>query len=462
MQTLKILGPPGTGKTTKLLSIVETELKKVRPDELAYVSFTRTGAYEGRDRAIEKFGFSAEELPYFRTLHSIAYHEQKLARGQMIGREQVTYLGGKLGMDFSANPASGDFSRPDDAYFIFDALEKDNPHAAQKQKVRLNMRKLQYFQHNYRAFKQQFQMFDFSDLISLYVRTGKPLPVKVAIVDEAQDLTTLQWEMVRKAFANVDRLYIAGDDDQCLTAFAGADVNEFLRFRGAVEVLAQSYRVPLTIQEYAARIAGAIHERDLKEYKGRDYHGELRRVSSPASLELSGTESWFLLGRNRWHLKRYTDMLRQKGIMYTTRTRSGDFPSVKPAVIKQINTYEAVRKGREPGRMLAQVKLRPGASLDLPWYRALDLPDSEIAYYRRVIENDAKQDASRIIVSTIHAVKGAEADHVALLLDMTRQVFGNYTFSPDDELRAYYVGATRSRETLTLIDSESKYFYPVV
>ena len=50
------------------------------------------------------------------------------------------------------------------------------------------------------------------------------------MVDEAQDLTPLQWDMVVKIAKGVDRVYIAGDDDQAIYEWNGADVKHFSNF----------------------------------------------------------------------------------------------------------------------------------------------------------------------------------------------------------------------------------------
>ena len=52
------------------------------------------------------------------------------------------------------------------------------------------------------------------------------------MVDEAQDLTPLQWDMVVKIAKNVDRVYIAGDDDQAIYEWNGADVRFVSNFPG--------------------------------------------------------------------------------------------------------------------------------------------------------------------------------------------------------------------------------------
>jgi len=55
-KTKIILGPPGTGKTHNLLSLVEQELANgTPPDRIAFVAFTKKAATEARDRATKKF-----------------------------------------------------------------------------------------------------------------------------------------------------------------------------------------------------------------------------------------------------------------------------------------------------------------------------------------------------------------------------------------------------------------------
>ena len=56
MISRKLFGPPGTGKTTKLLKYVKTFLKLGTPiDKIGYFAFTKKAAEEAIDRMLEQY-----------------------------------------------------------------------------------------------------------------------------------------------------------------------------------------------------------------------------------------------------------------------------------------------------------------------------------------------------------------------------------------------------------------------
>ncbi|MBI4460577.1 MAG: ATP-binding domain-containing protein [Acidobacteria bacterium] len=64
----------------------------------------------------------------------------------------------------------------------------------------------------------------------------------------------------------------------------------------------------------------------------------------------------------------------------------------------------------------------------------------------------------RVIVGTIHSVKGGEADVVYLFPDLSQAADAQYQRSgppKDSVIRVFYVGATRARETLYICQRES-------
>ena len=52
---------------------------------------------------------------------------------------------------------------------------------------------------------------------------------KVVFIDEAQDLSPIQWMMYDILKSNAEDVYLAGDDDQAIYAWAGADVDRFIQ-----------------------------------------------------------------------------------------------------------------------------------------------------------------------------------------------------------------------------------------
>ena len=96
MRTI-VLGPPGTGKTTTLLNKVDDYLKNTDPDKIGYFAFTQKAAYHARDEAIKKFNLTEDDLPYFRTLHSLAFRKLGLKKDQVMQPRHYKDLGKKLG-----------------------------------------------------------------------------------------------------------------------------------------------------------------------------------------------------------------------------------------------------------------------------------------------------------------------------------------------------------------------------
>ena len=95
------------------------------------------------------------------------------------------------------------------------------------------------------------------------------------------------------------------------------------------------------------------------------------------------------------------------------------------------------------------------------WHVALDnIQVEDREYIRACLRNNIKiSHTPKIQLSTIHSVKGGEADNVVLLPDMSQRAYTGYQNAADSEHRVFYVGVTRARKSLTLIyPSTSKYY----
>ena len=113
---------------------------------------------------------------------------------------------------------------------------------------------------------------------------------------------------------------------------------------------------------------------------------------------------------------------------------------------------------------ITQLKKDGGLMTQAVWYEALDDASSrKIEYIRKMRSNNEHLNKKpRILLSTIHGVKGGEEQNVVLLSDLSLNTQKGYERNPDDENRLFYVGATRTKEHLHIVEPKNFYkSYPI-
>lgn len=464
MEVNIIFGAPGCGKTTALMRILENELKENEPNRIAYVSFTRKGTYEGCNRAKQLFGYKDEDMPFFRTLHSIAFRDGKFARSDMMDKEDYKRFSKALGMNFTGY-YTYDFVGTDDKYLFFDTLNRENPSAADKLFEDLEMAKINLVCENLIKYKKEYKVVDFTDIINQFVVRANPLPVDIAIIDEAQDLTTLQWKMCRVAFRNCKKVYIAGDDDQAIYEWSGADVRQFISFNGNKTILDKSYRMKKNILEYSKQVSSLIKNRVEKQFDPVSEGGNIYHYNTIDDLKFNHDESYYLLSRNNYFLQRYKELMLYREMLFKYK----DANSFNEKEVSVIHYYEKQRNGiklTEQQEMAVKANIKSNCDLKAPWYESLQFsrsaamsPIEKVDYYRDLIKNKTKLEEPKIMIDTIHGVKGGEADNVVIMLDFTRAVKKSFDRNADSELRTLYVGLTRAKKNLHIVYSQQKNGY---
>lgn len=494
MDAKLVLGGPGCGKTTRLLQIMEQELSAGVPaHRIAYVAFTNAAADEAKNRAASLFQLDpAKDLPYFRTIHSLAYHSLHLNRDEIMGWSDWRRFGQMMGE--LIRPAAMETGSE------FDAIAEGNRMLYVIDFARTTMRSLQAthqlldvkmdwwhlhrFAEGLNAFKKETGKIDFTDMLIMYLQQGEPVPVTVAIVDEAQDLTPAQWRVVARAFAGVERIYFGGDDDQAIYTWAGADVRKFLRLKGSKEVLQHSHRLPRSIFQLSQRVVHKIHSRYKKNHSPSDRDGQVQWYRHADTVPIDTADgSWLLLARNRYLLNSWIEAVRSLGYPYMLRNES----SVKVAHVVAIRAWERLRKGKtiSAAEVRAIRKVRDFDETGWPalndarryswndlllksqdnklWHECFDgIAFDQREYYISCLRNGQRLTQPPIIrIDTIHGVKGGEADNVAMLTDISFRTAAAMEKDPDNEHRVFYVGVTRARHSLHLVEPQGPNGYSI-
>jgi len=481
-----VLGPPGTGKTTKLLNLVEQHLNEgIRPEHIGYLAFTRKAADEAAERAFAKFNYTREDLPYFRTIHSLCFQQLNLKRSDVMTKTHYQELGEMLGLEVDGGVDMGEGQvfgmRTGDKLFFLENMarvkQKDLKEIYNEYNDDdINWFELERLSRALVSYKEKRKIIDYTDMLMKCLKVATFPKLRILFVDEAQDLSAIQWNIINEVGKETEVVYIAGDDDQAIYRWAGADVNQFIKLEGKSTVLNKSYRVPSSIWDLATKLSLRISSRIKKEFKPTEETGEVRWYMDPEDVDISqGT--WYLLARNGYMLNQLENICIKNGYPFTivgrrsplssealqairfwTRLSKGE--SIVGSGIKLIYKYMVTRCPRginpEGYYTISDFNLKPGI-----WHERLNKIDTKRReYYIMLLKRGENLDQDpRIKISTIHGVKGGEADNVMLLTDIAPRTYREMHSLPDDEIRVFYVAVTRAKKSLHIVQPNTNMYF---
>lgn len=505
----RIFGPPGTGKTTRLLNEIDDLIMQgVQPNKIGFFAFTRKAANEAKDRAITRFGLDHEDLVHFRTLHSFCFRHSGINFDQLMSKENWRELSDQTDFDFG-----WDQKDPDTVENISTALPDvktvlglitmarlkqitiRQAYDSWEEAYKYPWPQILYLWKSYDDYRKSTRSFDFTDMLTVFLEQADQLcpSFHTVFVDEAQDLSRLQWRVVQAIADKSDRVIVAGDDDQAIFRWAGADVDSFLELPGASETLSKSWRVPVAVHALAESIASRISDRYPKTYTPQEGYGKVHYVHSIRSI-LDDLEegTWLILAQCAYMLDDAEEEIRTAGLFYEMKNRKSVPEKVLMAIaawkklqdytskeingkeVRAIYSYLHVGNGLARGfKAAAQVEdddlvtygdlVRDVGLLASdydPWHTVLTKMPEAHRVYLRAVENRGENisERPRITLSTIHGAKGGEADNVVLYTDISYASVreSNASQEGDNDLhRTFYVGVTRTKQQLFLMSPKS-------
>ena len=470
----KVVGPPGTGKTRRLLNEVHKYIENGTPhDKIGYFAFTRKAAGEARDRFLAKNqDLTKKDVKYFQTLHSLAFNNLGLKEENVMQEGNYQAIGETCGIQikyasYETNNFNGIFSSSSE-YLSLINLARVRQVTAEQQFNRnehlswISKTKLIGIEKEINNYKNAHNLIDFTDMIQQFLDKGDTPKFKVIFVDEAQDLSLIQWSMIKKIEEDTNcDVWIAGDDDQAIFGWAGADVDSFINWEAREILLDKSERVPQLIQRKALDVISRIYLNRLpKDYLPKNDLGNIYERFNINGIDMS-TGDWLILARTNSLLKTLPAYLKRKGFFFQTNQGNSMGKSLYEDILnwKKIQNDESVPEIQHQ-RIVENIKSKK-IDINLDWYEAFNnVSVSKRDYMRAMLDNGEEiLKEPRIKVSTIHGAKGGEAHNVVLYLNQTANTIKGAKKSQDkqdEEFRVWYVGITRTIENLFLIKSKNK------
>ncbi|MFB6251671.1 MAG: UvrD-helicase domain-containing protein [Halobellus sp.] len=567
----RLFGGPGSGKTTALLDRVDELLERddVTIRDILVVSYTRAAAAEVRERLAERLDITPRALKgNVATMHAKAYELLDLSRNDVVGESDKQEFCEDYGIEFEDEYGGAgrrtarsttignkiiatsqwlqrtrrDVADWYDVPFQWNVEEvrlppEVDPNAQEGNKYtptwpsdddRIDVPAVI---RAWRSYKGEHGLVGFADMLERVEQRSLVPHVDYLVIDEFQDITTLQYGVYEEWKPHMKRVLIAGDDDQVVYAWQGADPNLLLDAqRDEDVVLPNSYRLPSRVLNVVNQEIRHIDKRQEKDLRPRKEGGTVEGIDSPSMLDLARNvrytieqgdddETIMVLFRARYQLFQFVDEFLPLGMPFSALTDQRMWTDRLTQYVRGIEALDSEEPldGLQARRLADMLQdsafgtndrdglfdriddLKEAAGVDDLTEMTVDpdvitefapfAPDANSAgdmlrkvtsFQRNSVEAyfDGEyqgMDPNRVRIGTIHSAKGREADHVFVATDLTEKVVEQMAASVEDgevdgveeftsstdpvpiltdnERRVFYVGMSRARERLVLLEN---------
>lgn len=469
MESTVIYGPPGCGKTTKMLDIFGLRLKSYDISEIIFISFTKAGAREAQTR-LKLNNLSSDNIC---TLHSLMYRLGGYTSAQIVDSKKLQSFGIKVGFKFRGTSTDTNEQMELGDMYVSLYMKAINTQRDFKSIYFDSDRPgtwgdFQFFCFSYQDWKINLGLIDFNDMLSNYLENPVNHGAKIIMGDEGQDFSNLQWAVIKQmaTYDQVTEIIIAGDDDQAIFEWSGANPHGMFEFEQQYKsnriTLEQSWRIPSKVHDMAIDIISNVQNRVHKNYLPRSEAGAVRRFSNFDVQTVAGKSDVLILCRNFVTKREIEQELIRNLVPYTN---IGGFPSLfDTKLARAIRLFHRLKTGevisKKEHELLISVcdnrtkeELLTGnvkGIINRGYLNCFNIKSWEYEFYKNADFNSP----ICVRLSTIHSAKGGEADHVVIHTGLTEKTIKDLDTNMDAELRVWYVAITRAKHSLDVIDGE--------
>lgn len=510
MSVKTIWGAPGTGKT----HVLKHKFKEHGGVGTLMVTFSRNTADDIKSELADEMGIDIKELAAsINTIHGACFGLLGgKSHGDVITTKHIKDFNKLFGYNFRI---SGDSNDPDSSDGVYDAYTwlqntetpiknvDEYPHFRTLKRSPSEV--AEQIKH-YIEWKEQNGLIDFSDMLTNVLRKGLVPDVDLLLVDEFQDLTSLQYKIFLLWINNIPNVEIAGDPLQSIYGFMGGTPNHFNELSDNIEIIPKSYRLSEQVWKYAADVAEntgmetpdiktSSHKGKIKHVSYREYANDIRgwegtpthtvyhlvraKYQAPAICKVMADNGIIWAGLNGW-TEYQTDVFNS-----ITRVRNGNplfklhlrsLASVYPAtmfnfwgstdeLLKHIDTLENTELTGISGGLITP-QLHNKLTSDDPTLDMVNVGKTTQLKYRNALLKHVSQipyGQIKTRVLTIHSSKGLDANRVFLHTGITTNTRKAMRSDPAAEARVFYVGITRAINELVIVkDKGANYPLPQV
>ncbi len=351
-----VVANPGTGKTMLLAyKFIYLLKKEIKPEEILCLTFTNKAKRELEDRIISLIKKLNMDIDISKlnvhTFHSYTLdfmEEEKVVSSNLLRYSIYQYL-----KEYEILNYSDEYLLETIVPRMENLLRYLKSFGITPDKINLNESK-KFIEEDGKLTKQELDKFaehfvdifkyyekskekkgvDYSDMLINYLNINNPSKFKYVLVDELQDVNTIEADIALKSGEN---FVAVGDKKQAIFGFQGGSILNFEKFSNSTNfILSDNFRSTNEVLDYSkeaftSKTKDSVHKEDLKNLKNREAKPALKpkiyeaerentyKVASELTRKLSRDyKKVAIIARTNYQIMEMSKELKNRGIEHSS------------------------------------------------------------------------------------------------------------------------------------------------